>query len=123
MQSKNIVVTGAAGGLGSAIATVLAGAGAGVAVLDTNEQGAKALVERIKATGGKAVAVIGDLTMREQAHSLFREAVEAFGEIHGLVNNAGIYPRRPIFEITDEEWNASLGVNVPGLYHMTVRPI
>src|SRR6266702_2581713 len=119
MRGKNVVVTGAAGGLGSAIAMTLSRQGAGIAVLDVNKDGAQAIVDKIAAAGGKAVPIIGDLTTRDGAHGLFRKAVESFGEIHGLVNNAGIYPRRPIFEITDDEWNASLSVNVRGLYHMT----
>jgi NAD(P)-dependent dehydrogenase (short-subunit alcohol dehydrogenase family) len=123
MIGKNVVVTGAAGGLGSAISLTLAKAGAGVAVLDVNPGGAQVIVDKIKALGGNAVPVIGDLTTREGAHGLFAKAVEAFGHIDGLVNNAGIYPRRPIFEITDDEWNASLSVNVRGLYHMTVAAI
>jgi 3-oxoacyl-[acyl-carrier protein] reductase len=123
MIGKNVVVTGAAGGLGSAISLTLAKAGAGVAVLDVNPDGAQVIVDKIKALGGNAVPVIGDLTTREGAHGLFAKAVEAFGHIDGLVNNAGIYPRRPIFEITDDEWNASLSVNVRGLYHMTVAAI
>ncbi|MDQ0472107.1 SDR family NAD(P)-dependent oxidoreductase [Labrys wisconsinensis] len=123
MNGKNVVVTGAAGGLGSAISLTLAKAGAGIAVLDVNPDGARALAEKIRALGGNAVPIVGDLTTREGAHGLFAEAVRAFGHIDGLVNNAGIYPRRPIFEITDEEWNASLGVNVRGLYHMTVAAV
>ncbi|MBX3566606.1 MAG: SDR family oxidoreductase [Rhizobiaceae bacterium] len=123
MNGKNVVVTGAGGGLGSAIAMTLAKQGAGVAVMDVNQATAQKVVDRIAAAGGKAVPIIGDLTTRAGAHGLFGKAVDAFGEIHGLVNNAGIYPRRPIFEITDDEWNASLSVNVRGLYHMTVAAI
>lgn len=123
MDGKNVVVTGAAGGLGSTIAVTLAKAGAGIAVLDVNAAGAQAIADRVKAAGGKAVPVVGDITTREGAHGLFAEAVKAFGRIDGLVNNAGIYPRRPIFEITDEEWDASLAVNVRGLYNMTVAAV
>ena len=71
MNGKNVVVTGAAGGLGSAIALTLAKAGAGVAVLDLNPEGAQVVVDKIKAIGGNAVPIIGDLTRREGAHALF----------------------------------------------------
>lgn len=123
MDGKNVVVTGAAGGLGSAVALTLAKAGAGIAVLDVNAKGAQAIADKVNGIGGKAVPIVGDLTTREGAHGLFAQAVKAFGQIDGLVNNAGIYPRRPIFEITDDEWNASLAVNVRGLYHMTVAAV
>jgi NAD(P)-dependent dehydrogenase (short-subunit alcohol dehydrogenase family) len=123
MNGKNIVITGAAGGLGKATAMTLAKAGAGVAVLDVNEDGAQAVVDDIKKGGGNAVAIVGDITSRNEAHALFAKAVDAFGQIDGLVNNAGIYPRRPIFEITDDDWNISLAVNVRGLYHMMVAAV
>src|SRR5580704_5932441 len=123
MQGRNVVVTGAAGGLGTATAMTLARAGAGIAVLDMNEAGAQAVVNSIKSIGGNAVAIVGDITARDNALALFAKAVNAFGHIDGLVNNAGIYPRRPILEITDEDWNASLGVNVRGLYNMTVAAV
>ena len=123
MQGRNVVVTGAAGGLGTATAMTLARAGAGIAVLDVNEAGAQAVVKSIKSIGGNAVAIVGDIAARHSALALFARAVDAFGHIDGLVNNAGIYPRRPILEITDEDWNASLGVNVRGLYNMTVAAV
>lgn len=123
MEGKNVIVTGAAGGLGKATSITLAKAGAGIAVLDVNEAGAQAVVDEINAIGGRAEAIVGDITARDNAHDLFDQAVKSFGRIDGLINNAGIYPRRPIMEITDAEWNASLGVNVRGLYNMTVAAI
>ncbi len=123
MHGKNVVITGAAGGLGKATSLMLAKAGAGVAVLDVNRDGAHIVVDEIKKNGGTALPIIGDLTTREGAHGLFAEAVSAFGHIDGLVNNAGVYPRRPILEITDDDWNTSFAVNVRGLYHMTVAAI
>jgi 3-oxoacyl-[acyl-carrier protein] reductase len=123
MKGCNVVVTGAAGGLGRATSLMLAKAGAGVAVLDVHAERAEGLVAEIETAGGTAVAIVGDITTRDAAHALFRQAVKAFGHIDGLVNNAGIYPRRPILEITDDDWNASLAVNVRGLYHMTVAAI
>src|SRR5579863_8893927 len=100
MNGKNVVITGAAGGLGRATAMALAKAGAGVAALDINEAGAQAVVDEIKQIGGNAIGIVGDITSRDAAHALCAKAVEAFGHVDGLVNNAGIYPRRPIFEIT-----------------------
>lgn len=123
MQGKNIVITGAAGGLGKATSLMAAKAGAGIAVLDISRDGAQAVVDDIKAIGGNAVPIIGDLTTRDGAHGLFAEAVGALGHIDGLVNNAGVYPRRPILEISDADWDASLGVNVRGLYHMMVAAV
>jgi 3-oxoacyl-[acyl-carrier protein] reductase len=123
MRGKNVVVTGAGSGLGKATAMMLAQAGAGVAVMDIREGSAQAVVEDIKLTGGQATAIVGDVRTREAAQASFAQAVAAFGHIDGLVNNAGIYPRRPILEITDDDWNVSLGVNVRGLYNMTIAAV
>lgn len=123
MQGKSVIVTGAAGGLGKATSVTLAKAGATIGVLDVNLEGAERVVKDIEAVGGKAYAVIGDITKRADAFDLFDRAAQKLGRVDGLINNAGIYPRRPIMEITDEEWTASLGVNVRGLYNMTVAAI
>ena len=69
MNGKNVVITGAAGGLGRATAVALAKAGAGVAVLDINEAGAQAVVDDIKQIGGDAIGVVGDITTRDAAHA------------------------------------------------------
>ncbi len=123
MHGKNVIITGAAGGLGSATAMLLAKAGAGVAVMDINADRAQVVVDAIRREGGTAVPIIGDISTCDSAHALFAKAVDAFGHVDGLVNNAGIYPRRPILEITDDDWNASLALNVRGLYHMMVAAV
>lgn len=123
MQGKSVIVTGAAGGLGKATSVTLAKAGATIGVLDVNPEGADRVVKEIESFGGKAYAVIGDIANRADAFDLFDRAAQKLGRVDGLINNAGIYPRRPIMEITDAEWNASLGVNVRGLYNMTVAAI
>lgn len=123
MHGKNIIITGAAGGLGKATALVLAKSGANIGVLDVNSDGADIVVKEIEEIGGRAFSIIGDITQRANALELFDYAAEKLGRIDGLINNAGIYPRRPIMDITDDEWNASLGVNVRGLYNMTVAAV
>ena len=123
MQGKNIVMIGAAKRLGRATAMMLAEAGAGVGVLDISGDGARAVADQIIAKSGKAVAVVGDITTRSSAHALFGDAVEAFGRVDGLVNNAGIYPRLPIKDISDDDWNASFAAYARGLYHMMVASI
>ncbi|MBV9734928.1 MAG: SDR family oxidoreductase [Acidisphaera sp.] len=118
MQGRNVAVTGGANGLGEAIVRALAAAGAGVAIIDRDAAGAQALADRL---GG--VAIAGDIVRREAAHALFGRAVAALGRIDGLVNAAGVYPRRPLLEITDEDWEFDVAVNVRGLYHMSVAAV
>jgi 3-oxoacyl-[acyl-carrier protein] reductase len=118
MSNKCVVVTGAGNGLGRATAQMMAARGARVAILDIDAAAAAATTQAITAAGGSAVAVTGDITRSAAAHALFARAVDAFGRIDALVNCAGVYPRRPILEITDEDWEFSFAVNVRGTYHM-----
>lgn len=118
MHGHNVAVTGGANGLGEAVATALAAAGARVAIIDRDAQRARMTAERL---GG--VAVTGDIARQEGAHALFDRAVAELGRIDGLVNAAGVYPRRPLLEITDEDWDFDFSVNVRGLYHMSVAAV
>jgi 3-oxoacyl-[acyl-carrier protein] reductase len=118
MRGMAAVVTGAGNGLGRATALMLAARGARVAVLDIDPASANATVAAIATEGGSAIAVVGDITRGPAAHALFDRAVAAFARIDALVNCAGVYPRRPILEISDGDWEFSLSVNVRGTYHM-----
>jgi 3-oxoacyl-[acyl-carrier protein] reductase len=118
MSGKSVVITGAGNGLGRATARMMAARGARVAVLDIDAEGAAATSAAIAAEGGVAMTAVGDITRSALAHDLFGKAVAAFGRIDALVNCAGVYPRRPILEITDEDWEFSFSVNVRGTYHM-----
>ncbi|TBW35539.1 SDR family oxidoreductase [Siculibacillus lacustris] len=119
MNGKNVLVTGGASGLGRSVCLLLAEAGAGVVVADIDAVAGRAVAAEISAAGGRATSLVGDITLRASAYALFQSAVADVGAIHGLVNCAGIYPRRPILEIGDADWDASFAVNVRGLSHMT----
>jgi NAD(P)-dependent dehydrogenase (short-subunit alcohol dehydrogenase family) len=114
-EGKGIIVTGGGNGLGRATALLMARRGGRVAVLDIDPTAAEATVAQ---AGGGARAFVGDITKRAAAHALFDQAAAAFGRIDALVNCAGVYPRRPILEISDEDWEFSFAVNVRGTYHM-----
>jgi 3-oxoacyl-[acyl-carrier protein] reductase len=118
MSGKSVVITGAGNGLGRATALMMAARGARVAVLDIDEAGAEETVSLITTGGGVALTAVGDITRSTAPHALFDKAVAAFGRIDALVNCAGVYPRRPILEISDEDWEFSFAVNVRGTYHM-----
>ena len=109
MQGRGIVVTGGASGLGLATSKLLAAKGANVAVLDIDKTKLDAAVAEIgKAGSGKAHGFIGDIVPRAEAFELYAKAAKALGRVDGLVNCAGVYPRRPILEITDEDWDFDL---------------
>ena len=124
MQGRGIVVTGGASGLGLATSKLLAAKGANVAVLDIDKTKLDAAVAEIgKAGSGKAHGFIGDIVPRAEAFELYAKAAKALGRVDGIVNCAGVYPRRPILEITDEDWNFDWHINVRGTYNIMAAAV
>lgn len=116
LDGRVAVVTGAGGGLGEGICASLAAAGASVACVDLTEEKSAARAEQIRAAGGAAVAIVADVSRKASADGMAAEVVATLGGIDILVNNAAVYPSRPWTEITEEEWDAVLAVNVKGYF-------
>jgi 3-oxoacyl-[acyl-carrier protein] reductase len=114
LTGLNAIVTGAGGGLGRAEALALATGGAKVLINDVNPTAADAVVAEIKAAGGEAVALAGDIGDWNFASSLVDGAVEAFGTLDIVVNNAGITRDRMVFGLSEEEWDTVLRVHLKG---------
>jgi 3-oxoacyl-[acyl-carrier protein] reductase len=115
LTNKVAVVTGASKGIGAGIAKSLAAEGAAVVVnYASSKQDAERVVNEIKAKGGKAVAVQGDVAKVEDVQRLFAEANKAFGGVDVLVNNAGIYQFAPLEEFTEEQFHRQFNINVLG---------
>lgn len=115
LQNKVAVVTGAASGMGKAIATLFAKEGAKVIVSDINLQGAEATVVDIEAGGGVATAVMTNVAKEEDVQKMIDLAVEKYGTLDILVNNAGIMDNFvPAANLTDELWEKVLAVNTTG---------
>src|SRR5262249_40779405 len=114
------IVTGASRGIGRAIARAVAEAGYDVAVNYRDREGdARAVVEEIARAGGRARAFRADVGEREAGHALVRAALEAFGQVDVLVNNAGIHlPGVKLADVAPEAWARILQVNLSGPLHL-----
>ena len=116
LANKVAVVTGASKGIGAEIARELAVAGAAVVVnYATSRDGADKVVAEITGSGGKAIAIQGDVAKAGDVERLFAEANRAFGPIDVLVNNAGVYQFSPIEQISEEEFHREFNTNVLGV--------
>ena len=115
LTGHTAIVTGAAEGIGEAVAARLARAGATVAVADRTEAGARASAGKI---GPSAIAVTLEVTDRNSVERMVRTILDRTGRIDILVNNAGIGGRAaPLWEQTDEHWNDCLAVNLTGVFY------
>lgn len=113
-DNRSIIITGAGAGLGRAYAQALAAEGAGVVVNDIRRDAAEAVVAEITASGGRAVANSDDITSMAGAANIVAAAVDAFGDAHGVVNNAGVVRDRMFASMSEEEWDMVIKVHLKG---------
>jgi len=113
-KGRVVIVTGAGGGLGAAHARLLAAEGAAVVVNDINEAAAAAVVAEIRQGGGQAVVNTSDITNYTDSHNAVKQALESFGDLHAVVNNAGINRDRMFASMTEEEWDSIMAVHLKG---------
>ena len=111
------LVTGANSGIGKAVAIGLGRAGADVVVnYVADAASAEAVAEKIEAAGNRAVAVKADVSKEAEVRAMFRQIIERFGTLHILVNNAGLQRDAAFAEMTLEQWNLVIGVNLTGQF-------
>ncbi|WP_137887249.1 SDR family oxidoreductase [Pseudomonas sp. 2FE] len=113
-KDRVVIITGAGGGLGKAYALAFAAEGAKVLVNDIKLEAAQAVVAEIRAQGGEAVANSHDITNYADAALIVRQAIESFGALHVLVNNAGICRDRMFASLTEADWDAVMAVHLKG---------
>ena len=113
------IVTGAARGIGAAVARRLAQDGFAVGVLDLDEAAGKETVEAIEATGGRAVALGADVSDAEQVEAAVSRVVAELGAPTVLVNNAGVIRDNMLFKMTEADWDTVMNVHLRGAFLMT----
>lgn len=117
LDGKVALVTGASSGIGRATAVRLGREGAAVGVNHrSDEDGAREVVREIEAAGGKAVRIQGDVSQEEDAKRMVRASVEAFGDLDVLVNNAGVQTESPFLEMSLEDWQKVISVDLTGTF-------
>ena len=116
LQDRHVIVTGAAQGIGRGIAERAAEAGADVTIFDVNTDEAAETKTLVEQRDSRAQVVEVDVSDGDDIAGGVEHAIEEFGPIHGLVNNAGIQRSIPILELSEDEWDAHMAVNAKGVF-------
>jgi NAD(P)-dependent dehydrogenase (short-subunit alcohol dehydrogenase family) len=129
LHGRTAVVTGATRGLGQAFALALGQAGADVVIVGRDADAAAETVAELTDSGVQTLTVLADITERAEIERILAAAVDRFGHVDVLVNNAGTCVHRPALDVTDDEWHSVMDVNLDALWmscqvfgrHMTER--
>mgnify|MGYP000200440445 CR=1 FL=1 len=113
-KGRVVIITGAGGGLGAAHARICAAEGAAVVVNDINEAAAQAVVDDIVAANGSAIVNTSDITNYDDSANAVKQAIDAYGGVHAVVNNAGINRDRMFASMNEAEWDAIMAVHLKG---------
>ena len=117
IKDKVVVVTGASSGLGEATARLLSAQGATVVLGARRADRLQLLAKDLEARGGKALALTTDVTRREQVKALVDSAVQTYGRIDVMINNAGLMPQAPLERLKVDEWDRMIDVNIKGVLY------
>jgi len=119
LQGKTAVITGGAGGIGRSTALLFAREGAAVTIVDLNQPAGIEVVREISIGGGRAIFERADVTRASDCRRVIERTVQEFGGIHVLFNNAGIIRRASVIEISEDDWDAVMAVNVKSIFLMS----
>lgn len=117
IEGKVVVITGASSGLGEATARLLSQQGAVVVLGARRVDRIHALAAELTGNGGKALAIMTDVTHVDQVKHLVDAAVQTYGRIDVMINNAGLMPRAPLERLKIDEWNQTIDVNIKGVLY------
>ena len=119
LENKVAIITGAASGMGKAMAKGYAKEGASVVIADLDADAATAVAESINNDGGNAIAIKYDVTDIQQSRDLVDSTLDKYGQLDILVNNAGVIVVSPIEDVTPEDWDLIFDVNAKGLFFLS----
>jgi NAD(P)-dependent dehydrogenase (short-subunit alcohol dehydrogenase family) len=124
MKGLSVVIIGGGAGLGALLAEMAVAEGASaLGIIDLNASAAEAALAPARAAGIPHAFAACDIRTSDAAHAAFAQVAASLGRVDTLINSAAIYPRKPILEISDADWDASNAINVKGTYHMMVAAI
>ncbi len=115
-SDKSVIITGAANGIGKAVALAFARENARVAIIDTDERNGTALEQQIRSDGGEARFFRYDISDPESAENLVADVAEAYGSVDILINNAGISEFTPVFDLKTADWDRVINTNLRGAF-------
>ena len=120
LTGKNAIITGGNRGIGLAIALAYAKEGADIAFsYNTHEEEAKAVVQEIQQLGRKAIAIKADISNEKEREALAQQAIEFLGVCHILVNNAGVYFRQDYLDVSEQDYDTMMNINLKGAFFFT----
>lgn len=117
-QNKTVIVTGAAGGIGTAIARRFADEGGRVVMTDMNAQALDQAADAVRAAGGQARALVSDISAPEGCRAIIEDVMGVEGQIDVLCNNAGLMRRGNLLSLSDQDWDLSFAVNIDAIFHL-----
>ncbi len=119
-SGKTVLVTGSGRGIGRAIALKFAQEGAGVIINDLhNDDNAKDTIQQVQAAGAKAIFIEADISKPENTAQMVQQAIAEMGQLDILINNAGIEIRAPFWEVTEQQYDLVMNVNLKGMFFLT----
>jgi len=119
IKGKVVIVTGAAAGIGAGVAELFAEQGAHVFLSDVDGPGVNKVAAALQAKGCSACAFEANAGSRDAMAKVVDDALSGFGRIDVLINNAGIYPRQPFLEMTEQQWDTMQDINLKSVFHCT----
>ena len=121
LNNKLVLITGSAAGIGRACATLFSHQGARLILVDANEEGLNKVCEEIRSSGGETFPINADLTREKDIDHIYRVVLDKFGRLDVLINNAGGGLSTDFFDISSEEWNQVIALNLTSIFLMSQR--